>query len=316
MAVPRSAFVRITVPVRDAAQGERVAAEAYAAGAGGLEEGEADARIVLWIYAPAAQAEAVRRAVAGIVGGAPPHVEVVPDRDWAAAWRVGHVPVAVSARLMIRPSFRPAALAPGQRELVIDPGQAFGTGTHESTRLALEWLDRKVDELAPGSRLLDVGTGTGILALAVLRLAATPVHVVGCDLDPLAIEAARGNARANGVPGLDLFTGGLDAIAARPRFHGIVANLLRRELEPLLAGIAERLLPEGFAVFAGLLEADRAEVEALARKAGLAAEGVRARDDASGARWIGLLMRRAPGSASGPSGARGSSGREPAGSSP
>jgi len=303
------------VPVRDAGEGERVAAEAYAAGATGLEEREAESGIALWLYVPTGRVDAVRGALAAALGSEAPPAEPVPDQDWATGWRAGLGPVQVSPRLVIRPSFAERVLGPGQHELVIDPGQAFGTGTHESTRLVLEWIDALADGLAPGCRLLDVGTGTGILALALRRLAPR-VSVVALDLDPLATEAARENARSNALPDLALLAGGLDAIAAGPRFDGILANLVRSERAPLIDAIAERLRPEGFAVFAGLLEADRDRIEALAQAEGLASEGVRAATDANGERWIALLMRRAPGSASGRSGARGSSGTGPRASSP
>lgn len=288
-------FDRIVARVRDADAAERVAAHAYAAGAVGLEEREGDGDIVLILYTPRALAEpvadALREAFPEIASIEPP--APVPRADWGEDWKRGLGRVTVSPRLVVRPSFVGSALAAGQHELVIDPGQAFGTGGHESTRLAIEWVDALVDALPAGARVLDVGTGTGVLSLAVLRLSSGEPSVFGFDLDPLAAEAARVAARENGLePRLHLFTGPLAALDAAARFDLVLANLLRSELEPLLADIASRTRPGGRVVIAGVLESDESDLVAQARPMGLVLEAVRHRDDASGARWSSLLMER------------------------
>src|SRR5207249_3755458 len=120
--------------------------------------------------------------------------------------------IEVSERLRIRASFEPSPPRAGQRDLVIDPGQAFGTGGHESTRLALAWIDDLRGELGAPPGILDVGTGTGVLALAALALGAR--RAVACDVDPLAAAAARANARANGLAAqLDVFAGSPEALS-------------------------------------------------------------------------------------------------------
>jgi ribosomal protein L11 methyltransferase len=173
---------------------------------------------------------------------------------------------------------------------VIDPGAAFGTGAHESTRLALEWIDALAADLPPDGVVLDIGAGTGVLAIAALALA--PVRALALDLDPVAALATRDNARRNGLDErLGVFAGDLAALDPGARFSAIVANLLRRELEPLLSGISSRAEPEAPIVLSGLLEAERARIERLARACGLETHGLRSRRDASGETWIGLLMR-------------------------
>jgi ribosomal protein L11 methyltransferase len=236
--------------------------------------------------------KAVRRALLERCGG---EVEVgVPETlretDWSEAWKAGLEAVVVSPRLLVRPSFVKATPEPEQAELVIDPGQAFGTGGHASTLLALEWLDTVAPVLAPGARILDVGAGSGILALAALRLG--PGTAVAFDLDPLAAAATRGNAAANGLAGrLEVFTGPLEALRPAP-FDLVLANLLKSELLPLAAGIAACTAPGGRAVFSGLLEGQRQAVAEALHAAGLRLLGTRQREDATGDRWVSLLMTR------------------------
>ena len=287
-----AAFERIAVHARAPEAAERALAEAIEAGAAGLEEREVQGGITLLIYATAANMKAVRCALLERCGreldvGAP---ETLPEVDWSAAWREGLEAVVVSPRLLVRPSFVKATAEPGQAELVIDPGQAFGTGGHASTLLALEWLDTVAPGLGPGARILDVGAGSGILALAALRLG--PGTAVAFDLDPLAAAATRENAVANALAGrLEVFTGPLEALRPTP-FDLVLANLLRTELLPLAEGIAACTAQGGRAVFSGLLEDERHAVAEALRAAGLRLLDTRQREDASGDRWVSLLMTR------------------------
>ena len=274
------------------AAAERAVAEAMEAGAAGLEEREVQGGISLLIYARAVGMEAVQRALLERCGGevevgAP---ETLPETDWSEAWKAGLEAVVVSPRLLVRPPFVKATAEPEQAEIVIDPGQAFGTGGHASTLLALEWLDAVAPGLAPGARILDVGAGSGILALAALRLGRGTA--VAFDLDPLAAAASRDNAVANGLAGrLQVFTGPLEALRLTA-FDLVLANLLRTELLPLAQGIAARTAPGGHAVFSGLLEGERQTVAQALRAAGLRLLDTRQREDARGERWVSLLMTR------------------------
>ena len=296
---------------------ERVAAEAYAAGAVGLEEREDQKGVALLLYARAADAEAVRRAVVRV--GAPAAVpEAVPDADWSEAWKADLEATVVSPRLVVRPSFVSVLASSARRpekpaEIVIDFGQAFGTGSHASTRLALEWIDRLAPALEPGARILDVGTGTGVLALAALRLSESESEsegkgkgdgseAVALDIDPLATAAARANAEANGLAArFHVFTGPLAALRREPcegrgpfdlTFDLVLANLLETEMLPLLGEISQRMRPGANAVLSGLLASERGSVEAAAGAVGLTVAGVRYGDDVFGDRWVALLTLR------------------------
>lgn len=278
----------------DPSAAERVAAEAWSAGASGIEERELPAsRILLLLYAPAGVARAVRRAAQGVAGSNVGPIAPIEERDWSRAWQRGLRAIQVGRRLQVRPSFVAAELRAGQRELVIDPGQAFGTGGHASTLLALEWIEAEFAsraELDSGLRVLDVGVGTGVLALAALCLGAG--SAVGFDLDPEAVTTARACAEQNGLDRhLLLFTGPLAALSAEP-FDWVFANLLKSELFPIAAQLAAATRSGGRLIVSGLLAAEKAEVETLLGRLGFATQGVRRQQDSSDV-WMSMLMARA-----------------------
>jgi len=295
-------FVSIAVCAPDSGAADRLLAEAYEAGAAGCEEREAggeehalgggDKRLLLYVEAD--RADAVGRALRA-VGldseiGAP---EPVREHDWSTAWREGLAAVVVSRRLVVRPPFVAHPAIPGQVQVVIEPGQAFGTGGHESTRLALELLDRWFERLGHAPAVLDVGTGSGVLAIAAAQLGAR--RSLGLDLDPLATRAAASAAADNGVASrVEVVTGGIESLGAS-RFDCVVANLLRREVEPILECVLGHVAPGGVAILSGLLEADRAPLEAGIRRVGFALVDDATRVDANRDRWIGLVARTAAG---------------------
>lgn len=292
--------MRIAAWTAEPALAERAAAEAYAAGATGLEEREDATSAVgsergtrLLLYAPRARAEAVHRALQPLaalgLGLGPP--EGVEPEAWAETWRAGLGAVPVSPRLLVRPSFAPAEPVPGRREVVIDPGQAFGTGGHASTRLALVLLDALPGEALSGARVLDVGAGTGVLAIAACRLGAA--RALAFDMDRLAAAATAWNAAQNGVAErVVAFAGGADALGPRAAFDLVLANLLRTELFPTLPALARATCVGGRALFSGLLVAEAEEVEARLAAVGFEVEGRREETDATGDAWLGLLTRR------------------------
>jgi len=286
------AYLQIEARTRDAALAERAMAEAWSAGAAGIEERE-EGRLI--VYVPADEATAVHDALAELVaeGLSLGHAESVEEIDWSERWKQGLGPLEISERLLIRPSFVSHHPAPGQRELVIATGQAFGTGGHASTRLALESVDRLLAEpsaAARGWRVLDVGTGTGVLALAALLLGAR--SAIGFDLDPVAVREARVWSHRNGLAArLQLFAGPAAALG-EVGFDLIVANLLRREILPLASEVAEHLAPEGTLVLSGLLASDRDEVVATFAAHGLVVVGAGGLRDATGDEWISLRLAR------------------------
>ncbi len=285
-------YLCIEVCLADSETAEILAAEAFEAGTAGIEERDSADGILLLLYVPAAAEAEVQAAIERVAPeariGAP---QRIAPANWSEQWKLGLTAAEISPRLLMRPSFVEAVSLPGQTQLIIDLGQAFGTGRHPSTHLSLEWIDALAPTLEsrdPNWRVLDVGTGTGVLALAALRYGARVAFAF--DLDPLATQATCANARANGIEsGLEVFTGTLDAIADET-FDLVVANLLRTEMMPLIAGIAARVRPGGHAVFAGLLRDECETVIAAARAVGLSHSGVREMADGNGDLWSALLM--------------------------
>lgn len=192
----------------------------------------------------------------------------VPEVDWVAHFRETFRGFAVGRFRVAPPWDVPERLQPEERLLLIDPGRAFGTGTHESTRLCLAEIEAVCAAGAP-RRVLDVGTGTGILALAAARLGAA--LVVGVDNDPEALAAARHHARLNAVvvhcvqaDGADAFRGG--------SFDLVLANITAPLLRARAASIAAALAAGGRLVLAGLLNEEAAAVREAYASLGPAAE--------------------------------------------
>jgi ribosomal protein L11 methyltransferase len=173
----------------------------------------------------------------------------VPE-DWEERWKRFHAPVLVGGRIWVRPPWEEAAIRPGASDLVIDPGRAFGTGSHPTTRLSLELLL----ELEPRGSFADLGCGSGVLAIAAARLGFGPVTAL--DSDRAAVDATLMNARENGVV--------LDAVERAnlreqpaPEADVIAANLMR----PLLLRVAELMRARPHAlVVSGLLDHEAEEV--------------------------------------------------------
>jgi len=188
----------------------------------------------------------------------------VAARKWATAWRAYVSPVRVG-RLHIRPSWLPRPQQPGLTVIDIDPGMAFGTGGHPSTRLCLRALLDHLPASAP--TVFDIGTGSGILAIAAARLGAARVWAV--DSDPVAVAVARANARLNGVASRVRVVQGTGLDRASGRADLILANLIAEAIIPLLADLRRRLAPGGVFVGSGIIDGRLHAVLRAARAAEL-----------------------------------------------
>jgi ribosomal protein L11 methyltransferase len=187
----------------------------------------------------------------------PPVYAWVQEEDWANAWKQYFKPTRVGQHLMIIPSWENYTLLEGDIPLYLDPGMAFGTGTHPTTALCLRKLESVVK---PGDRVLDVGTGSGILAVASARLGASPV--VAIDIDPVAIRAARENAERNGVA-LDVRGGTLDQVEP-DECDVIIANIIASVIIAILPEVATRLKKGGKFLASGIIaEKKQAVVDAI-----------------------------------------------------
>jgi len=264
---------------------------AWESGAVGVEECS-DRELV--IYAPSSAVARLRAGLAEALADAAQVGDSAPVEsvDWTEQWKVGLEPIVISESLVILPTFIDFEPAAGQRELRVDPGQAFGTGGHSSTRLVLEWVAALAEEGRLGERALDVGTGSGVLALAAVALGAK--SAVGFDLDPLAAPEAEKWADVNGLAEQTrFFTGPIDDVQEEALFDLVLSNLLKREVLPIAEPIARCLAPGGRLVLSGLLEVDGPETLAAFEAFGFEEEGRRVRVDDNGDRWISPCLRRA-----------------------
>ena len=179
-------------------------------------------------------------------------VRTIDEQDWASNWLPFFVPFKIG-NVWIRSSRKTLVLKRGERELVIDPGQAFGTGHHETTRLCMEAIRVLRCDLKDDASVLDLGTGTGILAMFAYTLGLK--NVIAADIDPVAVETARKNLEKNRVPrSVRLMTGSLSALN-RP-FDLIVANLSFSVLKDSGRLLAHRLTKKGRLVVSGVLADD------------------------------------------------------------
>jgi ribosomal protein L11 methyltransferase len=272
---------------------DRVSAECWECGAEGIEERETDGGILLLIYVRRRALEPVISAGKSAGASTMGVPKCVRKQDWSEAWKFGLKAIVVSPRLIVRPSFVAVDLDDGQDELVIDPGRAFGTGGHASTLLNLEWiaaLCKREETIDATTRVLDVGTGTGVLALAALKLGAG--RAVAIDLDRIAAQEARKWALHNGLADrFAVFAGPLAALQCAP-FDLVVANLLRSELLPIVPKLVACVASEGSIVLSGLLAEEQARIESAFAPFAIATQGARFTRDETGDRWVSLLMGR------------------------
>ncbi|MGE8496494.1 MAG: 50S ribosomal protein L11 methyltransferase [Pseudomonas sp.] len=192
-----------------------------------------------------------------LTGGALPdhHIERIEDQDWERSWMDGFQPMRFGQRLWIVPSWH-AAPEPDAVNLLLDPGLAFGTGTHPTTALCLEWLDGQ--ELSD-CNVIDFGCGSGILAIAALLLGAP--QAVGTDIDPQALEASRDNAGRNGIDPAR-FPVYLPADMPRTEAEVVVANILAGPLVSLAPQLTSLVKPGGRLALSGILAEQADEVRA------------------------------------------------------
>jgi ribosomal protein L11 methyltransferase len=180
-------------------------------------------------------------------------VDTVEEQNWVQLTQSQFDPIRVSERLWIVPSWHESP-DPAAVNLILDPGMAFGTGSHPTTRLCLEWLERNMTE---GCTVLDYGCGSGILAIAAARLGAA--RVAGVDIDPQAVEAARANAERNGVTAL--FADSAEPVAGE--YDVVVANILSNPLRVLAPAICAHVRPGGRLALSGILREQVDEIIAI-----------------------------------------------------
>ena len=241
------------------------------------------------IVKPALEAEFARLRLPNALGEL--SITPVPEQDWMQKWKEGFDAIEVGERLIIAPSWKlPLDSEDSGRRVVIqiDPGMAFGTGTHSTTRLCLEAIERHWR----GGSLLDVGTGTGILAIAAALLAPASrpgSRLVAIDVDPQAVEVARENTEINNVSDrIELYEGQPSDFAGQG-FNVVVANLTAEVIIDLMSDLAACLAPEGpmgLMILSGILSELAEDVERA-----LVASGFEVIERHEADEWSALVAR-------------------------
>jgi ribosomal protein L11 methyltransferase len=204
------------------------------------------------------------------------------EEDWANAWKSHFTVHRIGRRTTVRAPWHDADPAPGEVTVVLDPGMAFGTGLHPTTRLAALLLE---EELRPGMAVLDVGAGSGVLAIAAALHGAARVDAV--DIEPVAVRASRENADRNGVGDrVRVAEGSVGAPFPGP-YDLVLANIIARILIDLADGLAAAVRPGGTLVLSGVIEPREADVRAAFDGRGLAYDRRQQIED-----WIGLVYRK------------------------
>lgn len=210
----------------------------------------------------------------------------VNEEDWANAWKEFYHVTHIGRRLVIRPSWREYTPRDDEVVLDLDPGMAFGTGLHPTTRMCLEQLEQRVQ---PGIRVLDVGTGSGILALAAARLGAQSVYCI--DNSSVAVESATENAAANGLgERIRVVLGVLDETEAERMagsFDLVLANIIARVIGGIAPQLAQVMKPGALLIAGGIIEERRHEAEQPLLDAGLRLVERAMIDD-----WITLVLTK------------------------
>lgn len=229
---------------------------------------------------------------------ADPTVRTLAERDWTEAWKEQYHLQRIGQRTVIVPAWEDYAPAPGEIVIRLEPGMAFGTGLHATTRLCLKALE---DQIVSGWDVLDVGTGSGVLAIAAARLGAR--SVLALDTDPAAVTVARENAAMNAVadqvsvrhatlPGGQAgprhsITGSGVELQESGYFDLILINILAPAIVGMASGLAARLVPMGRVIAAGLIESQEQEVIGAFRSEGLWPVGRSQEDE-----WVLLVAQR------------------------
>jgi ribosomal protein L11 methyltransferase len=257
---PRFPFVAIDVDPDDA---DVMSATLFELGAQGVEERDdttlakgAPGKVTL--VASFESHEAAIAAIAELGEELAPRLEEIVGDAWRDAWKEHFRPFAITDSIVIRPPWQAYADKPDEQVLVLEPGRAFGTGLHETTSLVARALERRRGELG-GATVLDVGCGSGILALIALTLGAARARAT--DVDPDAVEVTRENATRNGVDERVVAdTSPVETIVER--FPVVVANIEARVLIPMAAALGGRVAPGGLLVLSGILAPQADDVRA------------------------------------------------------
>jgi ribosomal protein L11 methyltransferase len=284
MGEPRYPFVHVDVAPEDV---DEVGATLFELGAEGVEERDtttlaknATAGKVTLVASFSAKADADAAIAALDPALAPRYEEIVGDA-WRDAWKEHFRPFAIAPGLVVRPPWETYEAKPGERVLELEPGRAFGTGLHETTRLVAQAIQAHAADVS-GQTILDVGCGSGILALIALALGAG--RAIAVDVDQEAVDVTRENAARNKMTDrVDASTTPIEAVTVEAPL--VLANIEARTLIPMAADLAKRVAPGGLLLLSGILVPQKDDVRAAYADMDLEGEPVQGE-------WVLLALRK------------------------
>jgi ribosomal protein L11 methyltransferase len=280
--------ISLDVPeaLKDAAIGE-LSAQGAAGVWESVEPTPGASRLIAYFDA-AVDLESVKREIISLferVQCAAPSIsaETVSDRDWTEEWRKSYSSFPIGDEFFVIPSWCDASCAIDRLPIHIDPGQAFGTGTHETTQLTVAALERWVE---PQHLVFDLGTGSGILAIASRMLGAR--RVFACDIDPVAVQVADSNIARNSETEIWTFCGSVDAVGSAT-VDLLLCNLTEDLIVELFPELDRVLRPRGLAIFSGILTEQREEVLAV-----MAGFGYVLHEEMVRGEWLTIVAEKPP----------------------
>ncbi len=208
--------------------------------------------------------------------------DLVPEQDWAESWKQFFVPRRIGQRFLVRPSWEEAETLTDELEIVLEPGQAFGTGDHPTTRMCLEIMEA---EPMDGKTVADIGAGSGILSVGACLLGAS--DVTGVEIERDAVQSARENAERNQVHFTVHEGKGFDPLGPNAMFDIVLSNIISAALINLAPEASRRVKVGGAWIVSGIIEANWADVRAAAERCGFRFETERREDG-----WVAALFRR------------------------
>jgi len=206
--------------------------------------------------------------------------EILEDKNWNELWEKSREVIRVSDRIVIKPTFKEYSAKPDEIVLIIDPKMSFGTGEHQTTKLILKLLENYVKQ---GMKVLDVGSGTGILAIAAVKLGAN--KSIAVDFDEICLENCRENCSLNDVENtVEIITGEIDNVDAKD-FDLILANIQKNVLLEIAVKIKAKLNQNGVIILSGLLESDKSAIEKKYHSLGFKTKQIEQMDE-----WIAIVL--------------------------
>ena len=206
---------------------------------------------------------------------------VIEERDWTEEWKKSYASFPIGDDFFVIPSWEQTLCPDDRLPIRIDPGQAFGTGTHETTQLTMEALERWVE---PSRVVLDIGTGSGILAIASRLLGAR--EVFGCDIDPVAVQVACANIERNAENQVWTFCGSVDAVRSGS-VHLVLCNMTAELIAALISEINRVMQPRGIAIFSGILREQNEEIHEV-----MSSHHFTVHEELTRGEWVALIAEK------------------------